>query len=78
MKAIIISKLHQSNMFIPTPFEINNSSPKHILEGLNSVFRLTIRLGMKRGTQLHHSYHTFLERPPKPKCEFCTLIRYDG
>ena len=50
MKAIIISKLHQSNMFIPTPFEINNSSPKHILEGLNSVFRLTIRLGMKSGT----------------------------
>ena len=78
MKAIIIKKNHQRQMHIPIPFKMNNASPKHKLNGLNSAFRLTIRLGMKTGTQLRFSTQPILKRPPKPRFEFCTPIRYDG
>ena len=78
MKAIIIRKLHQRKMIKPITLEFNNTRSKHILKGLNSTFYFTIHLGMKNSTQLHLSTQTFMEWPPKPRCELCTPIRYDG
>ena len=42
-------------MSTPTPYKINEARPKYMFKGLNRTLRLTIRLGMKSGAQLHYS-----------------------
>ena len=44
---IVIRELNRRQIFIPIYLEINYTSSKHIINGLNSKLRLTIRLGMK-------------------------------
>ena len=51
----------KANAYIPISVEINITSLKHILKGLNSTFRMTIRFGMEIGTQLNLSTQIFLE-----------------
>ena len=78
MKTIIIGKLHQSQMFIPIPFKINNAHPKHIFKGLYITLHLSIHLGMKSGAQIHNSTQPFLKLSPKYRVELCALLQYDG
>ena len=58
---IVVRKLNQRKVFIPISLEINYTSSKHILKGLNSTFRLTIRLRMKSCAKLHLDTQSFLD-----------------
>ena len=76
MKAIIISKQHQRQMLILIPFEINNTSPKHIFNCFNSTFRLTICLGMKSILNFTLVPNLFCNDLQNLDV-LCTPIRYD-
>ena len=60
MVAIIVSKLYQWQIFIPTVSKIHYTHSQYILECLNHPLRLTIRLRMKSSAKIKFGTQCFL------------------
>src|SRR5215813_1106254 len=75
---IIIGKLEQWQMLIPLPCKVQDTSPKHILKGLNGPLRLAISLRVKRHAKQELCAKCILKRLPESQSKLGTSIRNNG
>ena len=77
MVSIIVRELYEQQVIIPTPLEVNNTFSQHVFKGMNGTLYLSIRLSMKRSTELHLCTQALLEKSQKMRSELGSPIRND-
>ncbi|MFS7976365.1 hypothetical protein Hanom_Chr10g00891621 [Helianthus anomalus] len=65
MVAIIVRKLHQRQVFLPTLSIIDNTRPQHVFQCLDGSFTLTIHLRVISSTYAELRTKRFVHRLPQ-------------
>ena len=69
MVAVVIGKLSQRQIRVPTPSEVQHTCPKHVLERLNRPITLSVRLWVVSGTEMQPNTQLLMELLPEPGSE---------
>ena len=66
LKTVVVGKLYQWQVPLPRPTEVQDTTPKHILEDLNSTLGLPVSLRMISRTKGQLSAQGTLQTLPQP------------